>query len=114
MSAVYVNNIIINAGADFSQTFILEQFETSSTLNLSEYEVKSQMRKWSGSSSAIDFTVTIDTPYTGGRITLSLTSEQTKNIKPGRYVYDILVTDPYSITSRVIEGMALVREGVTR
>jgi len=72
------------------------------------------MRKWSGSTSATDFTVVIDTPATSGRITLSLTSEETKNLKPGRYLYDVLVTDPYSIKSRVVEGNVLVREGVTK
>jgi hypothetical protein len=114
MSAVYVNNLVINAGSNFSQTFTLEQFESNSTLNLTDYEIKSQMRKWSGSSYAITFATTIEFPPSSGKITLSLTSEETKTIKPGRYVYDILITDPYLVKTRVIEGMVLVREGVTR
>jgi hypothetical protein len=114
MSAVYVNNLVINAGSDFSQTFTLEQFDSNSTLNLQNYEIKSQMRKWSGSSSAITFNTAIESPASDGKISISLSSEETKNIKPGRYVYDIVITDPYSIKNRVIEGMVLVREGVTR
>lgn len=110
MAAVYINNLTINAGADFSQTFVLEQFDNSE-LDLSNYEVKSQIRKWYGSSSSVGFGATI---FSGGRIILSLTSEQTKDIEPGRYVYDVLITDPFSVTSRVVEGMALVTGGVTK
>lgn len=114
MAAVYVNNLVIDSGSDFSQTFTLEESETNSTLNLTGYTVNSQMRKWAGSSSAITFTTNIEFPLTAGKINISLTSNQTNNIKPGRYVYDILITDTFGVKSKVIEGMVLVREGVTR
>lgn len=114
MSAIYVNNLVINSGSDFSQTFVLESSSTNSTLNLTNFTVDSQMRKWYGSSSAITFDTEILFPLTAGRIHLSLTSEQTKNIKPGRYVYDVLITDNVGSKTKVIEGMVLVREGVTR
>jgi hypothetical protein len=114
MSAVYVNNLVINAGSDFSQTFTLEETESNSFLNLTDYQIDSQMRKWSGSSNAITFTTAVEFPSTSGKMNLSLTSEQTKNIKPGRYVYDILLTDSFGQKNKVIEGMVLVREGVTR
>jgi hypothetical protein len=114
MAAVYVNNLVINSGSDFSQTFTLEETESNSTLNLENYQVNSQMRKWSGSNIAITFTSIIEFPSTAGKINLSLTSDQTKSIKPGRYVYDILITDSFGIKNKVIEGMVLVREGVTR
>ncbi len=114
MAAVYVNNLVINAGSDFSQTFTLEETESNSFLNLTDYQVNSQMRKWSGSFNAITFTAFVEFPSTNGRINISLTSEQTKNIKPGRYVYDVIITDSFGQKNKVIEGMVLVREGVTR
>jgi hypothetical protein len=43
-----------------------------------------------------------------------LSAEDTLSLKEGRYVYDILITDNDGIKTRVIEGMVLVREGVTR
>ena len=39
---------------------------------------------------------------------------QTLEIKPGRYVYDVLVIDSENVVTKVVEGMVLVREGVTR
>ena len=113
MAAVYVNNLVINAGSDFSQTFNLETSDTNSALDLTGYTATAQMRKYAGSSTATDFTVSISIPVTLGKIIISLTSAQTSNLKPGRYVYDVVITRN-SIKSRVIEGMVLVREGVTR
>jgi hypothetical protein len=114
MAAVYVNNLVINAGSDFSQTFTLEESETNSFLNLTDYQVDSQMRKWSGSLTSITFETSIEFPPTNGKINISLTADETKNIKPGRYVYDLLITDSFGQKNKVIEGMVLVREGVTR
>lgn len=114
MAAVYVNNLVINAGSDFSQFFTLEGSLDNSELNLSGYTVTAQMRKWSGSSSYISFTTEIESPASDGRISLKLNSTETLTIKPGRYVYDVVIADQYNVKTRVIEGMVLVREGVTR
>lgn len=113
MAAVYVNNLVINSGANFSQTFNLESGNSNSALDLTGYTVSAQMRKYAGSSTAITFTSDIVSPGSLGKIIISLTSEQTSNLKPGRFVYDVVITKN-STKTRVIEGMVLVREGVTR
>lgn len=112
MAAVYVSNIVINAGSDFSQIYDLESSSTNSFLELDGYTINSQMRKHSASSTWINFDATIINPALG-QIGIGLTSLITKDIKPGRYIYDIVITKD-SITTRVIEGMALVREGATK
>jgi hypothetical protein len=114
MAAVYVNNLIVNSGADFTQLFTLEGTDTNSAFDLSGYEVEAQMRKWAGSSTATSFTASIEMPLNAGKILLRLTSTQTASLKPGRYVYDVVITDEFGIKNRVIEGMVLVTEGVTR
>jgi hypothetical protein len=114
MAAVYVSNLVINSGADFSQFFNLEGNDTNSALNLTGYGVTAQFRKWSGSSTSVSFGASITNPPTSGQIRLTLGPQQTKDLKSGRYVYDILITDNNGIKTRVIEGMVLVREGVTR
>lgn len=113
MAAVYVSNLIVNAGTDFDQVFTLENGSTSESLNLTSYTVNSQLRKHSGSSTSVSFASTIvDGP--AGQIKIGLSTSQTNNLRPGRYVYDIVVTDSFGKKSRVIEGMVLVREGVTK
>jgi len=113
MAAVYVSNLVINSGSDFSQGFDLETSDTNSPLNLTGYTVSAQMRKYAGSSTAITFTSSIPEPENLGKILISLTSSQTVNLKPGRYVYDVVITSD-ELKTRVIEGMVLVREGVTK
>lgn len=113
MAAVYVSNLVINAGSDFSQTFNLENTDSSSSLNLAGYTVSAQMRKYAGSSTATTFTTSIPQPATLGKIIISLTAAQTVDLKPGRYVYDLIIIKD-GVKTRAIEGMVLVREGVTR
>lgn len=114
MSAVYVNNLVINAGCDFTQTFTLQGIDTDSAFDLTNYTAESFIRKWSGSSSYVEFDANILFPGSSGQITLSLNSTQTGLLKPGRYIYDIVITDNIGTKSRVVEGMVLVREGATR
>ena len=59
MAAVYVNNLVVNTGSTFQQTFNLESTDNNSALDLSGYTVASQMRKWAGASTATDFTASI-------------------------------------------------------
>ena len=114
MAAAYVSNLIINAGASFSQTFNLSNTTDGSALDLSEYSVTAQMRKHAVSSAKSDFSTSI-IDATQGSLSLSLTSDQTTSLKPGRYVYDVIITvNGTSTKTRVVEGNVLVREGVTR
>mgnify|MGYP001414574683 FL=1 len=114
MAAVYVSNLVINAGATFTQKFTLENVSSNSALQLSGFGVKAEMGKHSGSvSAAATFTALISDPA-AGIIQVGLTSTTTAGIKPGRYVYDVIVVDSASEVTRVVEGSVLVRQGVTR
>ena len=112
MAAVYVTNLVINTYSDFSQYFYLGD-ENTDSLNLTNYQVSSQMRKHSSSSSFVGFGASIVNVSTG-QLRIGLTSTQSGSIKPGRYVYDVVITNPQGGVSKVIEGMVLVREGITR
>lgn len=114
MAAVYVSNIVINSGSDFNQIFTLESADSNSTINLTNFDIKSQLRKHYSSNNYINFDCNIISPLEG-KITIGLSTSITNSLKPGRYVYDIVITEPITqIKTRVVEGMALVREGVTR
>jgi hypothetical protein len=115
--AVYVSNIIIEQGFDFSSSFALGDSRTNSSLNITGYGVTAQLRKTSSSTSYVSFETSIlDSEI--GIIKLSLTDEQTSNLKPGRYVYDVMVEigglNSGGTKYKAFEGMALVRPGVTR
>ena len=111
--AVYVSNLTVNTGTTFSQIFTLESADTNSATDLTGFTASAQMRKHPGSSSATDFTTSIINA-TAGRIRVGLTTSQTSALKPGRFMYDVLITDSQGEVTRVLEGSVLVREGVTK
>jgi hypothetical protein len=112
--AVYVSNIVINTGTTFNQSFTLENINTNSVIDLSNYTIKSEMRKHPGSATGVTtFTSTIASAA-GGVVTIGLSTTQTASLKPGRYVYDVLLTDNSGVRDRVVEGMVIVSQGATR
>tara|TARA_Y100000992_G_scaffold302647_1_gene277933 strand:+ start:9229 stop:9570 length:342 start_codon:yes stop_codon:yes gene_type:complete len=113
MAAVYVTNLVIASGTTFSQTFNLVESDDSGPLDLEGFTVEAQFRKHAGSSTKNDFTTTVSNAAQG-QIILSLAPDKTSTLKPGRYVYDIVITNAASEKTRVVEGSVLLREGVTR
>ena len=115
--AVYASNIVIEQGFDFSSSFALGDSRTNTGINITGYGVTAQLRKSHTSSKSVSFASTIVDSEVG-IIELSLTDEQTSDIKRGRYVYDVLVEigglGSGGKKYKAFEGMALVRAGVTR
>ncbi len=110
--AAYISNIIIDAGADFNQIFTLEG-SNNSALNLSGYTATAKMKKHPASlNDTATFSVSVVNALLG-QLKISLGSATTKDIKPGRYSYDILLNDG-SIKTRIVSGSAIVTAGVTR
>jgi hypothetical protein len=109
---VYVNNITINTGEYFSRDFYLDNID-GTPLNLVGYAASSYIRKHPESlTPTAKFNVGfIDRD--NGRIRVSLASTVTTEIKPGRYVYDVLFTDNTTKKSIVIEGNVLATEDIS-
>ena len=105
--AVYVNNITINSGDNFYRDFYLDEVDGSS-LDLTGYSAAAQMRKHPESNKVVaTFNVSF-VDRTEGRIRLSLNPSITKDIKSGRYCYDVLFTDTSGKKSIVLEGQVNV------
>lgn len=71
------------------------------------------MRKSYYSSTAYPITSNV-TGTANGEITLSVTAANTSTLTPGRYVYDVVITSPASVVTRVVEGIVTVLPSVTR
>tara|TARA_Y100000401_G_C8325857_1_gene228240 strand:- start:5320 stop:5658 length:339 start_codon:yes stop_codon:yes gene_type:complete len=111
MSAVYVNNLVINMGTDFERFFTLSNNTGNALLDLTGYTGIAKMAKHANSKNRVAFNVSISAP-TAGILSIALSSAQTAALSEGRYVYDIVIDDGFKKT-RVIEGMVLVRRGVS-
>ena len=111
MAAVYVNNIAIDSGEDWTQDYTL--YETGGKIiDLSGYRAKAQIRKHPDSNTAITFSVGFPN-RSGGVVSLSIPRWTTSLLKPGRYVYDVMIVKEDNKKEVVIEGSALVRAGIT-
>lgn len=109
--AEYVE-ITIDQGAEFTTTVTVSD-SSGNPVDLSDYTGKAQIRKSYYSTTAYDFAVTIPYP-TSGEMVIAMSSANTSNISPGRYVYDVIIIDNQNEVTRLFEGTAAVTPGVTR
>jgi hypothetical protein len=43
-----------------------------------------------------------------------MTAANTANLTPGRQIFDLVITSPTGIVTRVVEGIIVISPGVTR
>lgn len=105
-------NLTIDQGTTFSISIELSD-ALDNPLDLTEYEIRAQLRKSYGSNTFTEFSTSSGDNPENGEITLSLTSEQTTLLRSGRYVYDIEIENDDEVV-RVLEGIITVTPEVTR
>ena len=110
--AAYVE-LTIEQGANLNSTVTVNDTQ-GDAVNLYYYTASSQLRKSYYSSSANTMSAIV-TGNANGEITLSMTATNTALLTPGRYVYDLTITNTLdNSVSRVVEGTAVVLPSVTR
>lgn len=109
--AVYVNNLTINIGTDFVQTYDLYQ-SGGKVIDLTGYSAASSLRKHRDSNTSVSFVVGFP-DRKNGKIKISIPSWTTTRLKPGRYVYDILMTKPNGDKGIIVEGTIHARAGIS-
>ena len=125
--AAYSCDLIMNVGADFNAKFnIVDTANTGFSFSTTNSVGVNTVSGWTGSSQmtkstaigstafpVATFTVGIDTTASSGYgLTVSLGSTDTRSVKAGRYVYDVLVGSGATVY-RIIDGNILVRGGVS-
>jgi hypothetical protein len=106
------SELVIEQGATFNTTLNVED-TAGAAINLFAYTAESQMRKSYYSSTAATIQANV-TGVANGEITLSVSAANTSVLTPGRYVYDVKITSPNDIVTRVVEGIVTVLPSVTR
>lgn len=104
-------NLTIEQGVDFEITITVRNRD-SSPLNLLGYSANSEIKKHYTSTTSYPFTVTF-VDRINGRISLSMTDTLTSTISEGRYVYDVVLTSPGELKTRVVQGTVMVSPGVS-
>ena len=106
--------LFLEKGATFNVTITLDAVNNT-PYNLTGYTANSQMRtSYYSSNPVATFSTTIGSDPTKGQVILNLTYQETANIAPGRYVYDIYISNASDTwRSRVLEGIVNVTPSVT-
>ena len=104
--------LTLEQGASFTTTVTVNGSDGSPT-NLTSYTAAAQLRKSYYSTTANSFTVTVSNAA-NGELTMAMSAANTANLTPGRYVYDLLITSPTSVKTRVVEGIVTLLPSVTR
>ena len=104
--------LTLEQGANFTTTVTVNGSDGSPT-NLLNYTGAAQIRKSYYSTTANNFTVSISNAA-AGELTVSMTAANTANLTAGRMLYDLLITSPTNVKTRVVEGIATILPSVTR
>ena len=107
-------NITIDQGETYTNTNSVFLADGVTAMNLTGYTVASKMRKHYTSTAAHTINTTITNPATAGLIDSSLSATETSAITAGYYVYDLEITSPGGVVTRVVEGKVHMKPGVTR
>lgn len=103
----------MDQGSDFA-TLVSVKSASGAPLILTGYTVKSQMRKSYSSSTAYNFTATVHDAPTG-KIKLALLASQSELIPPGRWLYDVEISNTATgAKKRVVEGIVTVTPQITQ
>ena len=110
--AVFSTNLLIYKHTDFEQTFILEDSQSNSAKDLTDFTGTCKMQRTLNLGSLTEFNLAF-TNRALGKVRISLSSSQTANIEDGKYFYELMLTDPNGVVERVIEGVVIVKHPVT-
>jgi len=104
-------NLYVDQGANFTHTIDLEKL--LGLTDLSGYSAEGTLAKSYDGTTKGTFTIAVDD--TDNELDVSLTAAETAALKPGRYVYDIIIhtNDSPPVITRVTEGQVIVSPGVT-
>lgn len=104
-------NITIEKGVDHSSTFTITNAD-GTVYDLTNQSAVAKLKKFPSSTSSSSFSASLT--VSTGKVTISMGNTVTNALDPGRYYYDIVLTNSTtSKKTRVIEGMALVTPSIS-
>ena len=106
-------DLYVDQGADYFTNMDLTE-DDGSPINVTGYAFTGQIRKSYYSTNPTANLVISIVNGANGNININMSSVVTSNITPGRYVYDVKMTDTSNVTIRIMEGIVTVTPQVSR
>ena len=104
----------IDQGTTFENIVVLTDDVTTRPINVANYFVISQMKRSYYSANVSANIICTITDSANGQIKMSMTADQTANVKAGRYLYDVVTISPSNVKTRILEGVINVFPGISR
>jgi hypothetical protein len=106
-------NLYVDQGADFA--VVLDLFDSEGVdFNISDQEFKCEVRKVFSSSVAFEATVRVNTDDNdANNLDLIVSANTTADVDPGKYQYDIIMSDGLQRT-KILEGLMFILPTITR
>lgn len=105
--------LTIDQGSTFSSVINLTN-DDNSVIDIANSTFSAEIRKSYYSVNATAIITVTKEDAANGIVRLEIPAANTANIKPGRYLYDLKMTDSSNVTVRVIEGIVTITPQVTR
>ena len=106
--------LTIDQGATFTSVLNLTN-DDNTPMDLTNRTFECQIRKsYYSTNPTANITVAIEGDSSNGTIRLTLDAANTTNIKPGRYLYDLKMTDDADTVIRIVEGIVTITPQVSR
>ena len=106
-----IANLQIDQGATFTSDVTVKD-ANGNAFDLTGYTARAKLAKGYQSTKTRQDITTTSASATEGKVTLSLTADQTTALEDTRYVYDLEIVSG-AVVTRVIEGIISVRPQVT-
>jgi len=105
--------LTVDQGATY-ETIIDLVNDDGAAINVTNYVFSGQIRKsYYSSNATANLTITL-VNAANGNVKVSLNAATTSNIKAGRYLYDIKMTDTSNTVTRIVEGIITITPQVTK
>jgi len=105
-------NLSLDQGVDFNVTITLQD-SSNNPIDLTGYTGKSLLRQsYYCALNVFAITVAIPIPTNSGNIQLTIPASSTSYIPPGRYSYDVIITNNV-LTTKVLQGIMVVNPSAT-
>lgn len=115
MAAYTAIDLVINQRATFQASFTIKN-ANGVIIDLTGYSVVAKYKRdyLAADSTAVSFDASVSTPATDGIVSIELTSTQTAALDiQTKYVYDIAITSPEGVKTRIVQGNIKVSGGVS-
>lgn len=111
MAAGY-QELFVEQGSDYVTIITLDDVN-GDPFDLTGYTAKGQIKKsYYSANTTAEFAISFTNPANGA-ISITLSSANSANVWPGRYVYDVVIKNNQNIRTRVLEGIVNILPRVT-